>query len=224
MKPLVERYLGGLPSLHRRETWKDVGMRAPAGVVEKRVEKGIEPKSEAAIVFNGPFQFDQAHRVALHAATLVLEGRLREALREQLGGTYSVTTNDNSSKVPVEQYTIVIQFECDPDRTNDLVKRVFQEVEAVKTAAGVNEAQLRDVRAGLIREFETRSKTNAYLLSQISMRYQYQEDLKEFFNLPALYNALTPAMIQDAAKTYLNTNNYVEVTLFPEKKESGPRR
>ena len=217
MKPMAERYLGGLPSLHRRETWKDVGMRAPAGVVEKRVEKGIEPKSEAAIIFNGPFQFDQTHRVALHAATLVLEGRLREALREQLGGTYNVTTSDNSSKIPVEQYTIVVEFGCDPDRTNDLVKRVFQEVDAVKTN-GVNEAQLRDVRAGLVREFETRSKTNAYLLGQISLRYQYQEDLKDVFNLPALYNALTPAMIQEAAKAYLNTNNYVEVTLFPEKK------
>jgi len=223
MKPLAERYLGGLPALHRRETWKDVGMRAPTGVVEKRVEKGIEPKSEAAIIFNGPFQFDQAHRVALHAATLVLEGRLREALREQLGGTYSVTTNDNSSKIPVEQYTIVVEFGCDPDRTSDLVKRVFQEIDAVKNG-GVSEAQLRDVRAGLVREFETRSKTNAYLLGQISLRYQYQEDLKEFFNLPAVYNAITPAMIQEAAKAYLNTNNYVEVTLFPEKKVSGTRQ
>ena len=88
---------------------------------------------------------------------------------------------------------------------------------------GVSEAQLRDVRAGLIREFETRSKTNAFLLSQISLRYQFPEDLKDFFNLPALYNALTPAMIQDAAKAYLNPNNYVEVTLFPEKKQSGAR-
>jgi predicted Zn-dependent peptidase len=94
---------------------------------------------------------------------------------------------------------------------------VFQEVEAVKTR-GVTEAQLRDVRAGLVREFETRSKTNAFLLSQISLRYQYPEDLNDFFNLPALYDALTPAMIQDAAKSYLNTGNYVEVTLFPEKK------
>ena len=223
MKPLAERYLGGLPALHRHETWKDVGMRSPTGVVEKRVEKGIEPKSEAAIVFTGPFQSDPVHRVTLHAMAVVLEGRLREALREELGGTYSVTTTDNSSKIPVEQYTIAVEFGCDPERTTDLVKRVFQEVETVKTQ-GATEAQLRDVRALLLREYETRSKTNAYLLSQISLRYQFGEDLKDFFNLPAIYNALTPAMIQDAAKTYLNTNNYVEVTLFPEKKDSGPRR
>jgi predicted Zn-dependent peptidase len=42
--------------------------------------------------------------------------------------------------------------------------------------------------------------------------------LKDFFSLPELYRALTPGMITEAAKAYLNTNTYVQVTLFPEKK------
>ena len=61
IKPLVERYLGALPSLRRRETWKNDGVTPPKGVVEKVVRKGIEPKSQAAIVFTGPIQFDSAH-------------------------------------------------------------------------------------------------------------------------------------------------------------------
>src|SRR4029450_7732285 len=48
LQPLVERYLGGLPSLYRHETWKDVGMTAPPGVVEKVVEKGRARDSEGA--------------------------------------------------------------------------------------------------------------------------------------------------------------------------------
>ncbi len=87
IKPLVEKYLGSLPSTRRNETWKDVGVKTPAGVVEKRVEKGIEPKSEAAIVFSGPFEFDQQHRVALRAMAEILQTRLLETIREQLGGT-----------------------------------------------------------------------------------------------------------------------------------------
>jgi zinc protease len=223
MKPLVEKYLGGLPATHRKETWKDVGIRAPSGVVEKRVDKGIEPKSEAAIVFTGPFQYDPMHRVALRAMTLVLEGRLHEALREQLGGTYSVSANANSTKVPIEQYSILVQFGCDPSRTTVLVNRVFQEIDAFKNR-GVSDAQLQEVREGLVREFETSSQQNGFLLNQIALRYQYPEDLKDFFNLPELYRAITPAMITDAAKTYLNTNTYVQVTLFPEKKAPGPGR
>jgi zinc protease len=45
IKPLVERYLGSLPSINRKESWKDVGARTPTGIVEKKVEKVIEPKS-----------------------------------------------------------------------------------------------------------------------------------------------------------------------------------
>ena len=33
------------------------------------------------------------------------------------------------------------------------------------------------------------------------------------------YNKITPALVQQAAKKYLNTNNYVKVTLFPETKQ-----
>ena len=53
MKPLVERYLGSLPALRRSETAKDVGMRPPAGVVERQVRSGIDPKSQVSIVFTG---------------------------------------------------------------------------------------------------------------------------------------------------------------------------
>src|SRR5207253_8397085 len=72
MKPLVERYLGGLPSIRRQESWKDVGARLPSGVIEKTVEKGIEPKSQTAIVFSGPMEYDPQHRIVLRAMTQLL--------------------------------------------------------------------------------------------------------------------------------------------------------
>ena len=43
IKPLVERYLGSLPALHRKEAPRDVGMPRPP-VVEKQVTKGREPE------------------------------------------------------------------------------------------------------------------------------------------------------------------------------------
>jgi zinc protease len=45
IKPLVERYLGSLPALHRREAGRDVGIRPPAGVVEREIRKGSAPSS-----------------------------------------------------------------------------------------------------------------------------------------------------------------------------------
>src|SRR5947207_12157746 len=64
MKPLVEKYLGSLPSIRRKENWKDVGVRPPSDVVVKKVEKGVEPKSLSAISFAGPFDYNQTNRVA----------------------------------------------------------------------------------------------------------------------------------------------------------------
>jgi zinc protease len=220
MKPLVERYLGALPSLKRKETWKDVGVRLPSGVVEKTVEKGIEPKSRAAIVFSGPFVFDQQHRVAIRAMSEILQTRLLDLIREELGGTYSIAAQFGYSKYPQPEYSIRIQFGSAPERTEDLIKRVFGEIENFKEK-GPTEKQLNDEKEALLREFETNSKQNGYLLTQIQLRYYHQEDPAGIWLVPDFYKKLDAAAIQEAAKLYLNPKSYVKVTLFPEKKQPG---
>ena len=216
MKPLVERYLGGLPVTHRKETWKDVGMKRPTGVIEKRVDKGMEPKSRAQLVFSGPFQYDQMQRVAIRAMAQALEIRLRESLREDLGGTYSVSASANYSKIPREEYSITIGFGSSPDRTEELVKGVFKEIEQFKTT-GPTDKQVADVKETFMRDQETNMKQNGYLLTQIAVRYQYAEDLDSLFNLGDFYNKIDAAMIREAARVYLKNDNFVKVTLFPEK-------
>ncbi|MCU1268473.1 MAG: ptrA 2 [Acidobacteria bacterium] len=217
IKPLVERYLGSLPSIHRKETWKDVGVRAATGVIEKKVEKGIEPKSEAVIVFSGPFEYDPDHRAAIRAMSEILQTRLLVTIREELGGTYSISANAGYQKLPNPEYTLTIQFGSAPDRTEALIKRVFEEIEKFKTS-GPTEKQLTDEKEALVREFETSINLNNYLLSQLTYRYQFGEDPAGIWTIPERYKKLDAATIQEAAKTYLNPKNYVKVTLFPEKK------
>jgi zinc protease len=217
MKPLVERYLGGLPSIHRKETWKDVGAKNPTGIIEKTVEKGSEPKSQTALIFTGPFQFDPTHRIVLRAMSQILQMRLLETIREELGGTYSINANGGSTKIPHPEYQFTIQFGSDPKRVDDLVKRVFEEIEKFK-ANGPTEKQLADEKEALLREFETSSKQNAYLLTQIAGKYQLDEDVAGVWDAPELYKKIDAAAIQEAAKTYLNASNHVRVTLVPEKK------
>ncbi|HSE36938.1 MAG TPA: insulinase family protein, partial [Blastocatellia bacterium] len=223
IKPLVERYLGALPSIHRKETWKDVGARSSTGVIEKRVEKGIEPKSLNAILFTGPFEHDQTQRIAIRAMSEVLETRLLETIREELGGTYSIGARASYQRIPKPEYSISIQFGCAPERADDLVKRVFEEIEKFKTS-GPTDKQVADEKEALLREFETSSKLNNYLVNQLSMRYQSEEDPAGLWNIPDYYRKIDGAMIQQAAKKYLNTNNYVRVTLLPEQKQVSNRQ
>jgi zinc protease len=217
MKPLVENYLGALPSIHRKELWRDLGIHPPKGVVKKTVQKGIEPKSQTAIVFTGPFEYDRAHRNAIRALSLVLGTRLRETLREALGGTYSVAVNPIYEKIPDEEYAFMINFGSDPKRVEELVKVVFQEIEKLKTK-GPTEKEVNDAKEALYRQYETGMKQNNWLLSQLYFRYQLKEDPSELFiNYQPSLKLLNPKAIQKAARTYLKTNNYVFVSLYPEK-------
>jgi zinc protease len=216
MRPLVERYLASLPSTSRSSTWRDVGIRRPTDVVKRRVAKGIEPQSQTQIVFTGPFRNDQAHRIAIRAMGIVLSTRLRNALREDLGGTYSISASPTYSKVPREEYTVTIGFGSAPDRAEPLAERVFGEIETFKTS-GPTAAEVNDARAALTREFETSSMQNQFLLTNIAARYQQGESVEEFFEIAKAYNTVSAADIQAAAREYLSTNRYVQVVLVPER-------
>jgi zinc protease len=217
MKPLVEKYLGTLPSIKRKETWKDVGVRTATGVIDKKVEKGIEPKSQAAIIFSGPFVYDQTQRVAIRAMADILRTRLLDTIREDLGGTYSIGATPNYQKIPNSEYMISIQFGCDPARAESLVARVLQEIEQFK-ANGPTDKQVNDEREALLRDFETNAKQNGYLLTQLVVKYQFGEDPAGVWDVPNYYKKVDAAMIQQAARTYLDGKNRLTVVLFPEKK------
>jgi zinc protease len=215
MRPLVERYIASLPALHRNETAKDVGLRPPAGVVRKQVRSGIEPKSQVSIVFSGAFQDDEMHRVMVRAMADTLAGNLQRTLREDLGGTYGVSVTPNFTKRPTEEYRLTINFGCDPARTESLVKAAFQVIDEYKSI-GPGVGQVIDTRAALMRDFETNSERNDYLLNRMIFKYENGEDVAEVFNLRPFYDQLTVPVLRDAARAYLDTSRYVEVTLLPE--------
>jgi len=74
------------------------------------------------------------------------------------------------------------------------------------------------IRAGLLREFDSNSQDNSYLLAQIARRYEDGDaaNVGAVQNLPARIDALTADAIEQAARTYLNTGRYVQVTLMPD--------
>jgi zinc protease len=217
IKPLVETYLASLPATHGHETWRDLGIAPPSGVIERTVRKGVAPKSEVAIVLSGPFQYDDAHILALRTMALVLQSRLLDAIRQELGGTYSITATPDAEMSPRPVYSVRIDWTCDPARTDALVRRVFEEIESMK-AAPLSAGQMALVRQGLLREFEQNSQENSYLLGQISRRYEdgHAADVAAIRGVPDEIAALTADDILQAARTYLNTANYVKVTLMPD--------
>jgi zinc protease len=216
IKPLVERYLGSLPALHRKEAGRDVGIRPPSGVVEKEIKRGSTPRSQVGVIFNGTFQNTEKNRVILRTMANTLAGNLQRVLREDLGGTYGVSVVPEFTKKPAEEYRITISFACDPARTQDLVKALFVVVDEFKTN-GPSSGQVADAQAALKRDLETDSRQNGHLLGQLTYAYQYDEPVPDPATLRSIYDGLTVPILRDAARTYLDTNRYVKVVLFPEK-------
>ena len=219
LKPLVEMYIASLPATRSKETWRDPAIPLPTGVVERTIQKGIAPKSQVALVFSGPFPYDDRHLLAFRAMTLTLQSRLFDTIRQELGGTYSIEVSPDAHKLPKPEYTVRIDWTCDPAQTASLVQRVFDEIEFVRRTT-YQPGQVTRIRDALRREFERNSEDNGYLLNQIARRYADGEtaDLSSIVNLQDRIAALTGEEIEEAARTYLNTKSYVKVTLMPEGK------
>jgi zinc protease len=219
IKPLVETYVASLPTTDRNETWRDTGVAPPKGVIEKTVEKGIAPKSEVAIVFAGPFVYDDANKLALQVVALLLQSRLSDAIREELGATYSITVESQSARIPRPEYRLRIDWTCDPARTQSLVQRVMTEIDSVRQTLLMPE-QVSRLRSLLTRDHEKKSEENGYLLGQISRRYDDGDGahVGAAVHPAQQISQLSGAAIQQAARRYLDTHNYVRVTLIPEAK------
>ena len=100
LKNLIQTYLGNLPSFKRNETWVDNGIEPPEGVIKKTVLKGLEDKSRVNMIFTGPFEWSRRNRYEIQSMISVIRIRLREILREDLGGTYGVGISASTSHYP----------------------------------------------------------------------------------------------------------------------------
>src|SRR5262249_18521933 len=143
---------------------------------------------------------------------------LFDAIRQELGGTYSITADPDLQKYPRPQYIVRIDWTCDSARTDVLVRRVFDEIAFLK-ARPLSATQMSFVRESLLRDFEQDSWNNDYCLNEITRRYKNGDtaNLAAISNLPDRIRMLTADELFEAAQTYLDTNRYVKVILMPER-------
>jgi zinc protease len=184
--------------------------------VTKVVERGVDPKARTVLVFPSPVEPDRAHAVAVVALADILETRLRDILREDLGATYNVSVGGNVARVPIAQATVSIDFTSDPARVDALSNRVLTEIAAFKNT-GPTPQQVKNAQTALTRDFETNIRQNAFIVGQLAQRYQSGEAPESLWDMPKIFQALTPAGLRDAARAHLDANRYVRVTLKPGK-------
>jgi zinc protease len=214
LKPLIERYIGGLPSSSTRQAWRDVGIEFARGAIHRDVHRGAEPKSNTDIIYTGPFTFTRHAVYEMQALEDVLQIRLRERLREQLGGTYGVNVSANPSQFPRARYEIAITFGSSPERVSELVRAAHSELDSIKTY-GPTASDLEKVRETELRERETGLMQNGFWLTVLHSYLYNQWNLDEIPAFTDEVHALNAQAVRDAARKYLDDQNVVQVSLYP---------
>ena len=215
IKPLVEQYLGGLPSKGRTESWRDLGIDPPDGVVREKLKKGIEQKSMVQIVYNGELKWTLEDAFMFSVLEDVLDIPLRESIREEEGGAYSVWVFTDLQHFPDEEYFIYIGFGCDPERADELTAVVFDEIEKLKTE-GPKAIDVKKVKEILKRERETSLRSNDFWLGALQSYYIHNLDPVRILEYDEFVEALTAEKLKVAIKKFFNMDRYVQVVLYPE--------
>jgi zinc protease len=215
IRPLISRYLGSLPAAGRVESWRDVGMDPPRGLVEATVRKGREPKSRVEIIFSGEQEWSLKARLEMAVLAEILDIRFRELLREEAGGTYSVGVEAFISHYPDQEYQVAIGFGTAPEQAEKLTALIFTEIEALK-AAGPAAADLVKVHEILKRERETALRENAFWLQQLQFYAAHGLDPRLLLSFGERLQAVSAEDIRQAAVRTLDRENTVRVFLYPE--------
>jgi zinc protease len=217
LRPLAEKYLGALPVTGRTETWKDPGVRPPTGVIKKEVFKGIDEKSMVAVVFTGPFEWTYENRYLISSLEELLTIKLRESIREDAGGTYGVGVNISVDRYPVEDYSLSVGFGTDPSRVDELLGTLFTVLKDTKDNL-TTEENLQKIQEIQRREREKNLKENGFWLGRLQSSLTHGDPLNEWLAFETHISGLTREALRDAARKYINLDNYVQVVLYPEKK------
>ncbi len=216
LKPMLEKYLGGLPATHKGEHYKDLGIHPPEGRIEKTVYKGTASKATVDLIFSGAFDYNAAEKIQLDALKEVLQIRLIERLREDESGVYSPSVGESVSKDPDPRYMFTISFGCAPQNVEKLIASVLDEVNKLKVS-GPPQINVDKYKAEDQRARETDLRTNIWWFDYLVTGLQNQDDLHELSSYDSDLAKVSPASLKTMADKYLNGKNFIRLVLLPEK-------
>ena len=220
LKPLVEKYLGGLPATDKAEKFNDLGIRAPKGQVSKTVYRGLDPKASVQLIYSGDITWSPETSTQLDALAEVLEIKLIEKLREEESGVYGVGANAAYAKYPVPRYTFRISFGCAPENVEKLIARTQELINDLKQK-GALPADIAKFKAETRRETEVQLKDNQFWLGYLQNQYYNGDAPDEVLHENEQLSKVTVDSTKAAANQYFGPN-YIRLVLMPEKKaESG---
>jgi zinc protease len=212
-KTAVCTYLGGLKSKSGGEKYTDNNIRKPKGKVNNDFSKEMKVKKASNfILYSAAMPFNMTNRTNVTAIGSILTIRYTESIREKEGGSYGVGVRGSMNNTPIEEATLMMQFDTDPAKQAKLVGIIHSEVADI-VANGPRADDLQKVKENMLKKYTEDTAENGWWSAALQ-RY-YQDKLNLVTDYKAAVEALTSESIQSTLKNIVSQGNVMEVVMKP---------
>jgi len=214
-KSLLEKYLGSLPAKPEEHAFKDNGARPIQGTVLANIKKGKESQSFINVIWSGETQYSREENIAFRALIDALNIKIVEKLREEMSGMYSGGLSGSIQKRPYVHYTITANIPCGPENVDKLTDALFSLIKNAQDN-GIDQKDLDKVKETSKKQYKVNMQSNDAWLANLSNAFIDQNNPENILDYEQKLDALTVQDLQNAAKKFLSTTNYIKAVLYPE--------
>jgi len=216
LKQLITKYLGSLPTLGRKETYVDDGVRVERDLVKYEVFENLEAQSKNIRSYNKSFEYNVKNRFIIFSTETILKRMLHDEIREKQNLVYSISVQSYGvSKFPEPKYSLIIMFDSDPANKDKIFKESEKVLDKLK-AGDFPDHFLDEAKKAQLRKYESDKQSNRWWVSAISDYYHENEPLETAESLDKVIKSINK---EDIKKLAINTfdNKYIEASLMPKK-------
>jgi zinc protease len=211
---LANAYLGTLPGSRSAESWIDVEDPPPSGVVGVEVAAGTGDTAAATMLFTSAVDdIDARLRVTADVASEVIQARLTDVIREELGESYSpsavsyVTTDPDPA---VETYVYVTGS---PERVGSITDLVVAELDELGTD-GPSDQEFFNAYAQ-VEEALNFVNNGSFVQELLDAELHPARELDDYLFEYAELQSVTADLVQSYIDTHMSPEQYIEVTVIP---------
>ncbi len=215
IKPLLERYIGSLPTTAKEPSYKDIGARILKGNTEIAIKRGKSTQAILNLFFEGETNYTRDNRLQLAALLDVLNIEITEKLREEMSAVYGGGMNGSILKRPYEHYSIRAYIPCGPENVDKLTNALIELIKNVQEK-GVKQLDLDKVKETWKKQYHVNLQNNDYWLENLSSAYINKDNPENILDYEQKIDSITVENLQEIAKKYLTLDNMVKAVLYPE--------
>lgn len=216
IKPLIEKYIGGIPVGTSEAKYKDLGIKPKTGNNSFTLKKGSEQKAKLVHFYTKATKYDADEAFILQQLTSVINNRVLDTIREKMGAIYGGGFYGMIRVYPVQELFMQSNFPCSPDNIAAVNETFLRLVEETKQQGNITENDWKRVREPALETYRVNIQKNNYWLANLQASYLYGIDPNRILTVEERLNAITPAKLCEIANKYFKDVNIFTGYWLPE--------